>query len=110
MKINPFLFRLILTSLVLLNSRVILASEVNQSTSDTLLKVGIMVNSTLMPDSVYLKVLSGGPQVEASHFMAIIGGSFYPISHIFRQDGLVVRMEDIFPLPDLVLRKVFPAW
>jgi hypothetical protein len=91
MKINPFLIRLVFISFVLLSSRVILTSEAKQPTSDTLLRVGIMVNGTIMPDSVYLMVLSGGPQVEASHFMEIIGGSFYPISHIFHQDGLVVQ-------------------
>jgi hypothetical protein len=91
MNINPFLLRLILTSFVLLSPRVILTSEAKQSTSDTLLRVGIMVNGTTMPDSVYLMVLSDGTQVEASHFMEIIGGLFYPISHFFHQDGLVVQ-------------------
>ncbi len=91
MKINPLLLRLILISFLLLSSWVILTSEANLSASDTLLKVGIMGNGTTMPDSVYTNIQSGGLQVEASQFMEIIGGTSYPISHFFHQDGLVVQ-------------------
>jgi hypothetical protein len=109
MKINPFLLRLILTSFVLLSSRVILTSEAKQSTSDTLLRVGIIVNGTTMPDSIYLMVLSGGPQVEARKFMEIIGGSFYPISHIFHQDGLVVQYGRYISFAGLGFAKGFAS-
>lgn len=91
MKFKPFLLQLVLISFLLLSSRVILAAEAKQSAGDTLLRVGIMMNGTTMPDSVYLMVQPAGPQVEASHFMEIIGGLFYPISHFFHQDGVVVQ-------------------
>ena len=50
-----------------------------------------MLNGTSLPDSLYLADLSGGPQVEARKFMEAIGGSYYPISNHFHQQGLVVQ-------------------
>ena len=91
MKTKHLLLPLFLTGLLLLSSRVLLAIRPNQVAGDTTIRVGIMLNGTTMPDSLYLAVLSGGPQVEARHFMEIIGGSFYPISNIFHQAGLVVQ-------------------
>ena len=91
MKTKHLLLPLFLTGLLLLSSRVLLAIQPNQVAGDTTIRVGIMLNGTTMPDSLYLAVLTGGPQVEARHFMEIIGGSFYPISNIFHQAGLVVQ-------------------
>jgi hypothetical protein len=65
--------------------------DAKQSTGDTLLRVGIKVNDIIIPDSIYLMVLPDGPQLEARKFMEIIGGSFYPISNVFHQQGLVVQ-------------------
>jgi hypothetical protein len=91
MKIIFFLLRFILISFMLLSSRIILISESKQITSDTLIRVGIMVNGEVKPDSLCLIDLSGGPQVEARKFMEAVGGLFYPISHFYRQDGIVVQ-------------------
>jgi hypothetical protein len=91
MKNITFLLRLILTSFMLLGSRIILISEPKQIAGDTLIRVGIMVNGAVMPDSLSLMDLSGGSQVEAGKFMEAVGGLFYPISHFYRQDGIVVQ-------------------
>ncbi len=91
MKIRPSLLRLILISFILQGLRIDLISETKQVTNDTLVRVGITMNGTVMPDSLYLAELSGGLQVEAKKFMETIGGLFYPISHVYSQDGLVVQ-------------------
>ncbi len=91
MKGKHILFQLFLTGLLLFCSRVLPAISPNQFTGDTIIRVGLMLNGTTMPDSLYLAVLSGGHQVEARKFMEIIGGSYYPISNHFHQHGLVVQ-------------------
>jgi hypothetical protein len=91
MKSKHLLMLVILTGQLLLSSGVLMATRSKHLANDTIIRVGIVLNGTNMPDSLFLAVLSGGPQLEARHFMEIIGGSFYPISHIFHQDGLVVQ-------------------
>jgi hypothetical protein len=91
MKHKTTLLRLILISLMIISSRIILTSQPGQGTDGTIIRVGIMLNGTTMPDSLYLADFSGDHQVEARKFMEIIGGSYYPISNHFHQQGLVVQ-------------------
>ena len=81
----------LLTGMLLLSLRALPAISPDQVTSDSLIRVGIMLNGTIMPDSLYLAVLDSGHQVEARKFMETIGGSYYPISNVFHQQGLMVQ-------------------
>jgi len=66
-------------------------SNSNEITGDTLIRVAVKVNDTILQDSLYLLNSTAGTQVEVKHFMQLIGGSFYPFSHIFHQDGMMVQ-------------------
>lgn len=90
MKIISILQRLILV-IFLLNTTFTVISQSGQPKSDTLIRVGITLNGTVLPDSLFLVELSGGTQVEARKFMESIGGLYYPISHIFHQDGIILQ-------------------
>lgn len=96
---------------VLLNigSSVMLVSQTSQVTEDPLIHVGIMLNGTIMPDSLYLVDLDGEAQVEARKFMETIGGSFYPISNVFQQQGLVVQYGRYISFARLGFEKGFSS-
>jgi hypothetical protein len=91
MKRKQLLLTVFLTGLLLLCTRELTAIPPDQAAGDTIIRVGIMLNGTITPDSLYLAVLSGGYQVEARKFMEAIEGSYYPISNHFHQQGLVVQ-------------------
>lgn len=91
MKRKHQLLPLLLTGLLLLCIKALPAISPGQPASDTLIRVGITLNGTTLPDSLYLAVLSGGYQVETRKFMEAIEGSYYPISNHFHQHGLVVQ-------------------
>ncbi len=58
---------------------------------DTILKVPVKLNNTVLKDSLFLRKITGGTQVETKKFMTLIGGSYYPFSHVFNQSGLMVQ-------------------
>ncbi len=68
-----------------------LYSESVVHSGDTVVRVGVTLNDTIRKDSLLLLISSGGPLVEVKHYMQLIGGSFYPFSHIFHQDGMMVQ-------------------
>lgn len=91
MKNKTTLLRLSLISLMIISSGTCLISQPGQGTNGTLIRAGIMVNGTMMTDSLFMVILPDGPQVEARKFMETIGGAYYPISNVFHQQGLVVQ-------------------
>jgi len=91
MKQKSFLLRLVLSVGLFSGSMAYLASQPSQATNSNLIQVGIMLNDTIMPDSLYLVELDGSSQVEARKFMEAIRGLYYPISNHFHQQGLVVQ-------------------
>lgn len=91
MKNKTTLLRLILISLMIISSGIILTSQPGQGTDGTLIRAGIMVNGTMMTDSLFMVILPDGHQVEARRFMETIEGAYYPISNVFHQQGLVVQ-------------------
>ncbi|MCX6245868.1 MAG: hypothetical protein NTU98_14325 [Bacteroidetes bacterium] len=68
-----------------------LFSYSGETSGDSLVRVAIKVNDTIRPDSMYLLLSAAGPQAEVKKFMSSSGGSYYPISHIFHQDGIIVQ-------------------
>jgi hypothetical protein len=88
---KQLLLPVFLIGMLLINPGVLQAIPPDQVAGDTIIRVGIMMNGAIMSDSLYLAVLSGEPQVEARKFMEAIGGSYYPISNHFHQQGLVVQ-------------------
>lgn len=58
---------------------------------DTLITVPVKLNNVVLPDSLVLREMSGGTQVEVRKFISLVGGSFHPFSHIFLQDGMMVQ-------------------
>lgn len=109
MKRKHLLLPFFLTGLMLLSSRVLPAISPDQVAGDTIIRVGIMLNGTTMPDSLYLAVLSTGSQVEARKFMEAIGGSYYPISNVFHQQGLVVQYGRYISFARLGFEKGFSS-
>ena len=109
MKQKSFLLRLILIVAVLSGSTIHLVSQPHQAKDNTLVRVGIMLNDTIVPDSLYLVVLDSGYQVEARKFMEAIGGSYYPISNFFHQEGLVVQYGRYISFARLGFEKGFSS-
>lgn len=58
---------------------------------DTLIRIAVKVNDTLQQDSLYLLVSPAGTRIEAQNFMQLTGGTLFPISHLFQQEGLMVQ-------------------
>jgi len=58
---------------------------------DSVFRVQVRINDTIQPDSLYILNSSGGNQVEIKNFMTLIGGSFFPFSHVFRLHGFMVQ-------------------
>ncbi len=80
-----------LTGLLILVTKAAPAIQPDQVAGDSIVRVGISLNGTILPDSLYLADLTGGLQVEARKFMELIEGSYYPISNFFHQQGLMVQ-------------------
>ncbi|MBL7137977.1 MAG: hypothetical protein ISS17_04305 [Bacteroidales bacterium] len=91
MKRKSFLTWPMVVFLVAINGMTPLFSQSKPLAGDTLIRVAVKVNDTLLTDSLYLRILSAGPQVEAKEFMRMVGGTCIPFSHLFRQDGLMVQ-------------------
>jgi hypothetical protein len=109
MKGKHILFQLFLTGLLLFCSRVLPAIQPNPTAGDTIIRVGIKLNGEMLPDSLYLADLSGGHQLEARKFMEAIGGSYYPISNHFHQQGLVVQYGRYISFARLGFKKGFSS-
>jgi len=58
---------------------------------DNLIRVSVRLNNVILQDSLLLRSLPGGTQVEVRKFMTLIGGSFHPFSQVFHQKGLMVQ-------------------
>jgi hypothetical protein len=91
MKRKNLLLLLFVIGLLFVNLREIMAIQPNEAAGDTIIRVGISLNDMILPDSLYLADLTAGHQVEARKFMELIQGSYYPISNVFHQQGLVVQ-------------------
>ncbi|MFH0760447.1 MAG: hypothetical protein V2A67_02960, partial [Bacteroidota bacterium] len=68
-----------------------LLSYANKLEGDTLILVGVKLNGTTLTDSLYMRITSGGNQVEARKFMQLLGGTFCPFSHVFHQNGFMTQ-------------------
>ena len=109
MRRKHLLLPVLLTGLLLLSSRVSPASRPGQAAGDSVIRVGIMLNGTILPDSIYLADLPGGSQVEARKFMETIGGSYYPISNTFHQQGLMIQYGRYISFARLGFKKGFSS-
>jgi hypothetical protein len=109
MKRKHLLLQLFLTGQLLISSGVLLAIQPDQTAGDTIVRVGIKLNGTILTDSLYLADLTGGHQVEARKFMELIGGSYYPISNFFHQQGLVVQYGRYMSFARLGYKKGFSS-
>jgi hypothetical protein len=91
MKTKLLLKWLMIVITTIIFGRVSCFSQTLQLQGDTTIKVPVRLNSVMLQDSLFLRISSGGTQVEAKKFMTLIGGSYHPFSHIFHQNGLMVQ-------------------
>jgi hypothetical protein len=82
---------LVIVLIMVISGRMPALSEIVQSQSDTLLRVPVKLNNVTQPDSLFLRISSGGKQLEVKKFMTLVGGSYHPFSKIFRQNGIMVQ-------------------
>jgi hypothetical protein len=74
---------------------------------DTLVRVAVKVNDTILSDSLYIHTSGLGSQAEVEKFMLYVGGSYHPISHIFYQDGIIVQYGSFISFARLNFAKGF---
>jgi hypothetical protein len=89
MKIELLLKWLMMVIMIVIIGKV--AFPANPLRSETLIKVAVKLNNVMLKDSLFLRISSGGTQVDAKKFMTLIGGSYHPFTHVFHQDGLMVQ-------------------
>ncbi|MCX6285870.1 MAG: T9SS type A sorting domain-containing protein [Bacteroidetes bacterium] len=63
----------------------------NKLEADSIIRAGVKLNGTTLTDSLYMRITSGGNQVEARKFMQMLGGGFCPFSHVFHQNGFMTQ-------------------
>lgn len=78
-----------------------LYSRTISGSSDTLIRINVNLNGTLLQDSLYLYLSSEGALAEAKHFMHLIGGQFYPLSTVFSPRGMMLQYGKIISFTGL---------
>ncbi len=81
----------IILLIMFISGRLHVYSQEAQTTEETLIKLPVKLNDTILEDSLLLRITSVGTQVEVKKFMTVIGGGFHPFSQLFRQKGLMVQ-------------------
>ena len=69
---------LVLVFMITISGRVPVFSQIFQLQGDTLIRVPVKLNNVVLGDSLFLRISSGGTQVEVKKFMTLIGGSYHP--------------------------------
>jgi hypothetical protein len=89
MKIKLLLKWLMMVIMIVIIGKV--AFPADPLRSETIIKVPAKLNGVILQDSLFVRISSGGTQVEVKKFMALIGGSYHPFTHVFHQPGLMVQ-------------------